>query len=41
MCFSLSPTRATSVLRDKIAEHAIQFGGAALGLGEHDAREDV
>jgi hypothetical protein len=32
---------ARRVLRDKIAEGAIHFGGAGLGLGEHDEREDV
>jgi hypothetical protein len=32
---------ARRVLRDKIAERAIHFGGAALGLSEHDERDDV
>ena len=32
---------ARRVLRDKIAEHAIHFGGAGLHLGEHDERDDV
>jgi len=32
---------ARRVLRDKIAEHAIQFGQAGLDLGAHDARDDV
>jgi hypothetical protein len=32
---------ARRVLRDKIGEHRIHFGGTGLDLGEHDAREDV
>ena len=32
---------ARRVLRDKIAEHAIHFGGAGLDLGAHDERDDV
>jgi hypothetical protein len=32
---------ARRVLRDKIAERAIHFGGAGLDLGEHDERDDV
>lgn len=32
---------ARRLLRDKIAAHAIHFGGKGLDLGAHDARDDV
>jgi hypothetical protein len=32
---------ARRLLRDKIGERAIQFGGSGLDLGGHDEREDV
>jgi hypothetical protein len=32
---------ARRLLRDKIREHAIRFGGTGLDLGGHDDREDV
>ena len=32
---------ARRVLRDKIADGAIHFGGAGLDLGNHDGRDDV
>ncbi len=32
---------ARRLLRDKIGEHTIQFGGAGLDLGGHDERNDV
>ena len=32
---------ARRVLRDKIAERAIEFGQAGLDLGQHDVRDDV
>ncbi len=32
---------ARRLLRDKIASHAIHFGGQHLDLGAHDARDDV
>jgi hypothetical protein len=32
---------ARRLLRDKIGEHAIQFAGTGLDLGDHDEREDI
>jgi hypothetical protein len=32
---------ARRLLRDKIGEHAIHFGGTGLDLGDHDEREDI
>src|SRR5207244_2613771 len=32
---------ARRLLRDKIGERAIHFGGTGLDLGDHDARENV
>ena len=32
---------ARRLLRDKIREHAIQFAGTGLDLGDHDERENV
>jgi hypothetical protein len=32
---------ARRLLRDKIGEHAIHFGGTGLDLGEHDERDDA
>jgi hypothetical protein len=32
---------ARRLLRDKIGEHAIQFAGTGLDLGEHDERENI